>query len=128
MIFFRQLPLIYLDILYPSLPHSHHHLSKPTSGIYRELSKGTLVFIHGPWNLDPLRLLDSTWILASHQRFDVTLTGVHNEPFMRRSGVVGDMTSIVGYMEDPARKMGFVAQLPERPFFLWLKNFENEEF
>ncbi|KAJ9102610.1 hypothetical protein QFC19_004719 [Naganishia cerealis] len=84
-----------------------------TPGVYPYLSSPTTaLFLHRPWSLDRRKLSRSTLVLASHQRLDELLTTGHNEVLMRRLGVQGEMVPIVGYKNDPERKMGLVGRLP----------------
>ena len=80
----------------------------PTQGPYAALKPSSAIFLHRPWGLDRSRLFPSTVVLSSHQRLDELLTTGWNKALLSRVGVVEPYSGIVGYKQDPERKMGLV--------------------
>lgn len=125
----RSVPLVaFFSLLLPAAPthlplvyHTPRHHAPvtrlvlsvtATPGVYAHLSPTTALFLHRPWDLDRRRLSPSTLVLTSHQRLDELLTTGHNTPLLHRLGCTGAMVPIVGYKNDPTRKIGLVARLP----------------
>ncbi|KAF2217533.1 hypothetical protein CERZMDRAFT_30858 [Cercospora zeae-maydis SCOH1-5] len=89
----------------------------PTPGFYAvsndPLRTSTpLCFLHRPWNLDRKALRPGALVLASHASFDEHLTVGWNMSLAHRLDLdLTEAVCIIGYKDNPDRKIGLVARL-----------------